>query len=133
MKTYPVTVLCRIMKVNPSGFYAWAKQPDPAAKPMAKKIEARVISLFSESHASFGSRRLSKHLKDTGYSVGRFKARTLMNKLSLVVRRKGQYVVTTDSKHNKKIAENLLDRKFNPEKPDQVWTTDITYLKSQRG
>lgn len=40
---------------------------------------------------------------------------------------------TTDSKHNYSVAENLVNRKFSSEKPNQVWVTEITYLKSKAG
>ena len=133
MKTYPVVVLCRIMSVCPSGFYAWLKSPEPKTNPEDKKIEHKVREIFHESHSAFGSRRISQHMKKQGFPLGRHKASSLMKKLDLTVRRKKQYIVTTDSKHNHKVADNLLNREFNPDKPNQVWTTDITYLKSQSG
>ena len=49
----------------------------------------------------------------------------------LIVGIKGRFVVTTDSDHQDLIAENRLNRQFNPSQPNQVWTTDITYLKSK--
>ena len=131
MKTYPVVVLCRITSVCPSGFYAWLKSPEPKTNPEDKKIEHKVREIFHESHSAFGSRRISQHMKKQGFPLGRHKASSLMKKLDLTVRRKKQYIVTTDSKHNHKVADNLLNREFNPDKPNQVWTTDITYLKSQ--
>ena len=56
-----------------------------------------------------------------------------MRKLGLVVKQKRRFVKTTDSNHNFKIAPNLLNRNFNPAAPNQVRTTDITYLKTQSG
>lgn len=133
MKTYPVLLLCHVMQVNPCGYYAWLKAPEPKNNSSRTKLKERVKELFNESHGSFGSRRISRHLKNEGLAVGRFKAGSLMKELNLFVRKKRRYVMTTDSKHNHKVADNLLDRNFNPDKPNQVWTTDITYLKSQSG
>lgn len=125
--------LCTTMGVSTSGYYAWLVKPKAIPNPRHDEIVIRTKALFKESYSSFGSRRLSKHLKSEGYLVGRHKARSLMRALDLSVRRKRPYVVTTDSKHNNKVAENLLGRRFNPSSPNQVWTTDITYLKSQSG
>jgi putative transposase len=49
------------------------------------------------------------------------------------VRYKRRYKVTTDSKHNLPVAPNLLNRNFAPDAPNQVWTSDITYLWTDEG
>ncbi len=72
-------------------------------------------------------------LRKEGFEIGRYKVRKLMKKLGLVVKRKKRFVLTTDSKHWLPLAGNLLDRQFSPEKPDQVWTTDITYIWTLQG
>ena len=68
MKTYPVTVLCRMMRFCPSGFYAWLKAPVPETNLEDKKIEHKVREIFHESHSAFGSRRISQHMKKQGFS-----------------------------------------------------------------
>src|SRR5690606_6049676 len=88
---------------------------------------------FTESRKSLGSRQLMKHLRKEGFEIGRYRVRTLMKKLGLVVRRKRRFVITTDSRHGLPVAENRLNRDFSPTEQNRVWTTDITYIWTLQG
>ena len=132
-KAFPVRLLCKLMKVSESAYYAWFSRPVASLCQESEAIENRVILLFSESKSSIGSRKISKQLKKEGSGVGRYRVRTLMRKNHLVVKRKRPFVITTESQHNNPVAENLLNRQFNPAEPNQVWSTDISYLKSKSG
>ena len=134
MKTYPVTVLCRVMEVSTSAFYAWCKQPEDSEKIKQKqRLEDKVTQIFIENKQSYGSRRLSDQLKKQGIEVGRYKTRQVMRQLKLKVRYPKRYKNTTDSNHSEAISPNRLDRQFNVTKPNQVWTTDITYIWTLQG
>lgn len=126
-------LLCQVMVVSESAYYAWHARPKNVVCLKMVAIERRIKALFIESKSSIGSRKISKQLKKEGYVVGRYLARRIMNEHHLVVRRKRRFVVTTDSRHQNPVAENILNRQFNPSQPNQVWTTDITYLKSKSG
>ena len=76
---------------------------------------------------------MKKKLRDEGFEIGRERTRKLMKALNLKVKHKRKYKVTTDSQHKLAVAENVLDRQFNPTGPNQVWGTDITYLWTHEG
>jgi hypothetical protein len=133
-KTYPITVLCKVMLVSTSAYYAWVNQPGITDQMKDKQaLEQRVTQIFEDSRRTYGSRRLSDELKKSDTPVGRYKARTLMTKLGLQVRYPKRFKVTTDSNHDEAISPNLLDRKFDVAAPNQVWTTDITYVWTLEG
>ena len=90
-------------------------------------------ALFAASRDSLGSRTMMKNLRQEGFEIGRDKTRRLMKKLQLKVKQKRKFKVTTDSKHNFPVAENVLNREFSPSAPNQAWGTDITYLWTQQG
>ena len=69
-----------------------------------------------------------KALAIAGYKVGRYQVRSIMKKRNLEVRYPKRFRVTTDSQHTLKIEPNLLNRQFNPNQPNQVWTTDLNYI-----
>jgi transposase InsO family protein len=69
-----------------------------------------------------------EELQKQGYQV-----RSLMKKLGLKVQKRNRFQITTDSKHCHPVATNLPDRKFDVKGPDQVWTTDITYIRTLTG
>ncbi|MFO1374145.1 MAG: IS3 family transposase [Agitococcus sp.] len=83
--------------------------------------------------AVFMDRRLTNILKTQGIQVGRHKVRRLMQNLSLVVRYPKRFKVTTDSHHSESVSPNTLDRQFSVSQPNQVWTTDITYVWTLQG
>ncbi|VAX33533.1 Mobile element protein, partial [hydrothermal vent metagenome] len=86
-----------------------------------------------ESRDTYGARRISEEIAASGTPCGRYRARTLMNMPGISVRRRKKFKVTTNSKHNLPIAENILDRNFKVAVPDRVWVSDITYVWTSEG
>lgn len=130
---YPVRLLCRSLEVSRSAYYAWAAAG-------AERIEAEELAIrrcikehFKVSRESCGSRRMVRHLREEGYRVGRYRVRRLMRQMGLVVKRKQRFRVTTNSRHDLPVAENVLDRQFAPAAPNRVWATDITYIWTREG
>ena len=130
---YPVRVLCRVMQVGKSAYYAWRGRGGKISGSETWWLCHRMRTLFTESRQSLGSRQMMKQLRKEGFEVGRYQIRKLMKKLGLVVRRKKRFVLTTDSGHSLPVAENLLNRDFAPAEKDRVWTTDITYIWTLEG
>jgi putative transposase len=92
-----------------------------------------MIALFAESKSSMGSRKMTTQLRKEGFSIGRYRVRSLMKILKLVVKQKRKFRITTNSNHKLPVAENLLDRQFNPLSPNQAWAADITYIWTAEG
>jgi helix-turn-helix protein/integrase-like protein len=133
-KTYQVTVLCRVMGVSTSSYYAWRQAPEDSVRKQRDEMLAdKAEQIFSEHKSIYGSRRLSDELKKQGFTVGRFKTRRLMKERELAVRYPKKFKVTTDSNHDETISPNRLNRQFKVDKPNQVWTTDITYVWTLQG
>jgi putative transposase len=111
MKAYPVTVLCRVMKVIRSGFYDYRRHYNNRIQdPEQIRLEALIRSIFNESKKTYGSRRIVRDLKSKGYNMGRYRVRSLMRKLELKAKTPKRYRVTTDSNHSYLVATNLVNR-----------------------
>lgn len=122
------------MGVSASAYYAWCQSIETGSDAREDQIlSEKIRRIFEESRRSFGSRRITKQLKKQGIAVGRFKVRRIMRELGLLVRYPKRIKVTTDSDHNEAISPNRLDRQFQVKKPNQVWTTDITYVWTLQG
>lgn len=133
-KAYPVTVLCRVMKVSRSGYYDYCRHRRNRPQDLKQSaLEALIRSIFNASKATYGSRRIVKKLKSQGHNIGRYRVRRLMRKLKLRAKTPRRFKVTTDSKHSYRVAKNLVNRQFTVEAPNKVWTTDITYLWTLEG
>ena len=132
-KAYPVTVLCKVMEVSRSGFYDYLGSLKGSDDPGEVALKARIGAIFKEHRGKYGSRRVTKQLKDEGHQIGRYKVRRLMRDLGLKAKASKRYKVTTDSRHSFPVAANLLDRKFDVDKPNKCWTADITYVWTFEG
>ena len=108
-------------------------QPGNGAKPAICVDSVQVKAAFRTNQSCYGSRRVVDELKAQGIVIGRYKVRRLMREAGLKPVWKKQFVNTTDSKHDLPVADNLLNRQFNPASPNQAWTSDITYIRTQTG
>ena len=125
---WPVIHLCRLLGVPRSAYYDWRDKPCKVIPPEELALRRRMRELFRASRDSLGSRPMMKQLRQEGFEIGRERTRRLMKALNLKVKQKRKYKVTTDSKHQQPVAENVLNRQFMPQGPTQVWGDDITYL-----
>ncbi|MCP3921509.1 MAG: IS3 family transposase [Desulfobacterales bacterium] len=132
MKAFPIVLLCKTMEVSRSGFYKYLKvYRDNKVDPDLKLI-LMVKDIFSRSRGSYGSRRmaLALSLRCDG-KITRYKARKLMFKACVQVKRKKKFKPTAYGSHKLPVAENILDRKFKVGTINKVWCTDITYIWTQ--
>lgn len=126
-------MLCSVMGVSRSAYYAWRNRPAKIITADELCLYRRLKELFKASRNSLGSRELSKKLQEEGFEIGRYRARTLMRKLGLKVQQRIAYKVTTKRKHSDAVADNLLNQNFNPVAVNDVWAGDITYLRTGEG
>ena len=106
---WPVSVVCEVMQVSRSGFYAYERRQAHRTIDRAKlALLCRVQAIAWETRQSYGSRRMAKQLQDEGFAVGRAKARRLMQEAGVSVRRpRARGPVTTDSRHGYGVADNV--------------------------
>ena len=117
------------MEVSASAFYAWVKNLGDTDRIRKREtLEAKARQLFYEYKQTYGYRRLSDALGKVGIKSGYYQVRHLMARLGLKARYPKRFKVTTNSNHNEAISANTLDRQFDIVAPNQVWTTDITYV-----
>ena len=108
-KTYPVTVLCRVMGVSTSAFYEWFKNPGDTDRIRKREVlEGKARQLFYEYKQIYGYRRLSDALGKVGMKSGYYQVRHLMARLELKARYPKRFKVTTNSNHSEAISANTL-------------------------
>ena len=111
-------LLCQVMKVGRSGFYAFLKRLQRPVDTREQRLIVKVRAIHKANDEAYGSRRMSKELRADDEDVGRYQAGTLMKKAKVEVKQKKRFRVTTDSKNNYSVAPNLLDRQFDVEAAD---------------
>ena len=124
---YPVAMLCRVLRVSRSGFYAWQQRPISPRAEETRRLDIEIKKLFAASKRRSGSPKITRALVDGGWSVGKNRvARRMLLGLRSIVRRR--FKVTTNSQHRFAVAPNRLQRDFTAQRPNQVWVSDLTYL-----
>ena len=109
---FPVVLMCRVLEVTRSGFYAWrTREPSARARQDQRlRIEVRVI--HRQASGCYGSPRIHQELRGRGERVSRKRIARLMRVEGLRGKKKRRFRVTTNSDHTYPVAPNLLDRKF---------------------
>ncbi len=131
---FPVRVLCRIVGVAVSGFYAWQHRRPARRREGDQRVSERIRAIFAESRRTYGSPRVHAELRAEGVRVGRKRVARLMRERGLAVARRRRRVPrTTDGRHGLPVAPNLLDRNFASERPDAVWLADLSYIPTGEG
>ena len=122
--TYPVKVLCRVMDVGRSGFYAWVRRGPSQRARADELLEGHIDQAFRNSRGTYGSPRIRAQLNAEGVPVSKRRVARLMRRRGLCGLRKPRFTRTTDSRHTLPIAPNLLQRDFTAPAPNRVWVTD---------
>ncbi len=130
---FPVVVLCEVLEVSPSGYYAWRKRPPSAHEKMDAQLAVHVVAAHQASRMTYGSPRVQRELQAQGLHVSRKRVAKLMQRKGLRARQKRRFRKTTDSKHCQPVAPNVLARNFIQEAPNAAWVTDVTYIWTLEG
>jgi putative transposase len=129
----PVQQMCRVLGVSTSGFYAWRDRgPSPRAVANAA-VTQRIREIHSESQGTYGMPRIRAELMEQGMRISRKRVAALMRSAWMQgVTRRG-YVATTrqDDSHEK--VPDLVDRRFEASRPDELWVADMTYVPTWAG
>lgn len=130
---FPVALMCRVLGVSESGYYAWRDRPlSPRAQENAR-LEVEIRAAHHRTRETCGPERLQSDLADHGINVGVDRIKRIRRKLGLRCKQKRKFKATTDSRHNLPVAPNLLDRNFAVAAPNQAWVSDITYIPTGEG
>ncbi len=131
--SYCVLLLCRVLEVTTSGYYAWVKQPLSIWKQEEMRLELEIIAAHKRTRQTYGPERLQQDLADNGVFVGVHRIKRIRRKLGLHCRQKRRFKTTTDSRHSLPVADNLLNQNFEASAPNQIWLSDITYIATIEG
>lgn len=131
---YSVALMCRLLKVSRSGFYAWEDRPLSARACSDLALTAKIHAIHRRSRESYGAPMIHAELADDhGIHVGRKRVARLMRAAGLQGATLRRFVVTTRTNPGATPAVDLVDRGFYAEGPDRLWVADITYVPTWTG
>jgi len=132
--TYPVRLMCAVLKVSPAGYYAWGERPVSARPGSNSTLLAEIRQVHHDSGQRYGSPRVHAALRTQGRGASRGWIERLMRRYGIrAIMARLRRVRTTDSRHDLPIAPNLIARDFRAPAPNRVWLADITYIPTTEG
>jgi putative transposase len=133
-RTWPVVVICRVLKVSRSGFFAWLKRPISKRQRRREELIEKIRAVHQKNRQLYGSPRVHRSLLIDGQIVCRNTVAKLMRQAKIRAKIRRRFVPrTTDSTHQQPVADNALDRNFTAKAPDRKWVADITYVPTAQG
>jgi putative transposase len=127
---FPVTVLCALLGVSTSGYYAFLNRGRSSREDTDERLTTKIRAVHARTRGVYGSRRMVEELDEP---AGRNHIARLMRENDLLARAPRRFRTTTDSKHALPIAPNLLAQDFTTDGPNRVWVGDITYVWTAQG
>jgi len=130
---FGVEKMCRVLRISRSGYYDWRDRGPSASHERHQGLVVEIRRVFIDSRKTYGSPRIYKALREEGKKCGRHQVERLMRMGGITPKRRRRYKKTTDSKHNYPIAPNLVERVFEAETLNRLWTSDITDIWTSEG
>lgn len=125
--------MCDALEVSASGYYAWAARPDSPTEERRQELVGAIEEIHAEVKQRYGSPRMAAELTARGHACSENTVAKLMREHGIKARGPRRFVRTTDSNHRLPVADNLLDRDFDPSGPNESWSADITYVPTREG
>jgi len=130
---FPVSLLCKIVGVSKSGYYAWkSRAPSKRSREDAVLTE-KIREVYQRSRETYGYPRVHAELRALGVRCGRRRVARLMRRAGLRGCMRARKKRTTLRDSRAVPAPDLVKRDFHATAPDRLWTADITYLKTDEG
>ena len=125
--------MCRVLSVKPSSYYDWLSRDISEQQVHRNQCELLVKAAHSETKERYGYERLHATLTEQGHDISLYMVRSIKEEHNIKCYRHKRFKVTTNSNHNKLIYPNHLEQKFNANRPNEAWVSDITYIWTDEG
>lgn len=126
-------MMCRVLSVSRSGYYAWEKEPESLRTQENAKLATAIKVIYDDEKQRAGSPRITKRLQGLGCVIGKNRVARIMRQEGLRAKGAKKFKATTNSRHNLPVAPNLLQQDFEAARPNEKYVTDITYIWTNEG
>ena len=123
---YPVRMMCRLLNVSMSGYYAFLGRPISNRERENTQPANKIKSIYDDHKSSAGSPRITKCLEKEGIKVGKNRVARIMRNSGWRAKAAKKYKATTNSNHKLPVADNLLKQDFSASRENEKWVSDIS-------
>ena len=131
--SFSVRMMCEVLGVSPSGYYAWSKRAPSRRAVENKRLLGRMREIHTFSRETYGEPRIHAELRDEGWRVNHKRVRRLMRLDGLQGATRRKKWRTTKRAKDARPAPDLVERDFSVDGPDRLWVADITYVPTSSG
>jgi putative transposase len=131
--SWPVCLMCETLEVSTAGYYAWRQRPVSPSQQRRDSLLVEIRAVHAECKRRYGSPRIHAELVARGRSCCVNTVAKLMHDNDIRAKTARKFRHTTDSNHDLPVADNLLDRQFDPASPNESWVADITFIATREG
>lgn len=128
-----MNLMFSLMNVSKSGYNEWLNREPSKRETANSELTEKIRLVHNESRQTYGANRIYAELHEQGVHCSKNRVIRLKRKAGIMAKTRRRFKVTTDSKHNFPITENVLNREFNVLAPNTHWGVDITYIPTLEG
>jgi transposase InsO family protein len=125
--------MCTLLNLSRSGFYAWKKKPLSVRAVRNEALTHEIRKIYGEGRGEYGSPTIYEALRQKGHRVNHKRIARLMRQIGLRSKTVRRFKRTTKPCNDRDAAPNLLQQKFQTDRPNTVWLSDITYIDTDEG
>lgn len=125
--------MCKVLGINRSSYYKRKSRGSSKRDIENEELLKRIGEIFEKSHQRYGSPRITAELRREGIICNRKRIARIMSKNGIEAKIFRKYKTTTNSMHRNRISENILGQEFSRKRINEVWTSDITYIRTEEG
>jgi len=125
--------MCDVLDLSTSGYYDWLSRPESLRRRRHQQLAEKIKVIHKRSREIYGSPRVHGELVDEGVVVGKNTVAKLMQRHRIQSKVHKRFVITTNSRHGLKAADNVLNRDFSAHRPNQKWVSDVTFIPTREG
>ena len=131
---FPIRVMCRVLGLSPSGYYAWLKRPPSNRARRDQALREKIVQVWNENRRVYGRPRLHAELRARGERTSPKRVGRLMREAGIQgVSRRHRKAGLTRRDRKARPAPDLVNRNFAAAGPDQLWVADLTYVRTKAG
>ena len=123
-----VSGMLKFLGVSRSGYLAWLHHVPSDTEKRRKAVKAKIQDIYDDSKQNYGAPKITVELRKTGEVISERTVGTYMRQMGIRAQRSKPWTITTKDSDFSTELQNILDEQFNPDRPNAVWCSDITYI-----
>ena len=125
--------MLKFLGVSRSGYRAFLYRKVSASKQRKEAVKKEIQKIYDDSRQNYGAPKITKKLRDAGETIAQRTVSKYMREMGIKAQWIKPWTTTTRDSDFSNELHNILDEQFNPDRPNAVWCTDITYIWTQKG